>query len=49
VILKDRNHNEVCDLVQFAWTNGIDISFIEEMPLGVVSKHDRPKRIIPVK
>ncbi|MEI6708415.1 MAG: GTP 3',8-cyclase MoaA [Methylococcales bacterium] len=41
VILKDRNHDEVCDLVQFAVDNSIDISFIEEMPLGVVSKHDR--------
>jgi cyclic pyranopterin phosphate synthase len=41
VILKDRNHQEVNDLVQFAVDNGIDISFIEEMPLGVVSQHDR--------
>lgn len=41
VILKNRNHLEVCDLVQFAVDNGIDISFIEEMPLGVVSQHDR--------
>jgi cyclic pyranopterin phosphate synthase len=41
VILKDRNHTEVSDLVQFAVDNGIDISFIEEMPLGVVSQHDR--------
>ena len=41
VILKDRNHLEVNDLVQFAVENGIDISFIEEMPLGVVSRHDR--------
>jgi len=41
VILKDRNHQEVCDLVQFAIDNAIDISFIEEMPLGVVSQHDR--------
>jgi len=41
VILKDRNHQEVNDLVRFAVDNGIDISFIEEMPLGVVSKHDR--------
>jgi cyclic pyranopterin phosphate synthase len=41
VILKDRNHKEVCDLVQFAVDNAIDISFIEEMPLGVVIKHDR--------
>ncbi len=41
VILKDRNHQEVTDLVRFALDNGIDISFIEEMPLGVVSQHDR--------
>jgi cyclic pyranopterin phosphate synthase len=41
VILKDRNHLEVNDLVRFAVDNGLDISFIEEMPLGVVSQHDR--------
>jgi len=41
VILKDRNHLEVGDLVQYAVDKGIDISFIEEMPLGVVAKHDR--------
>jgi cyclic pyranopterin phosphate synthase len=41
VILKNRNHQEVNDLVQFAVDNAIDISFIEEMPLGVVSNHDR--------
>ncbi len=41
VILKNRNHDEVCDLVDFAADNGFDISFIEEMPLGVVHQHDR--------
>ncbi len=41
VILKNRNHDEVCDLVQFAINNEIDISFIEEMPLGIVEKHNR--------
>ena len=41
VILKNRNHSEVCDLVQFAIDNEIDISFIEEMPLGIVEKHNR--------
>ncbi|MEI7997129.1 MAG: GTP 3',8-cyclase MoaA, partial [Methylococcaceae bacterium] len=41
VILKGRNHQEVGDLVQFAVDNGIDISFIEEMPLGVVGRRDR--------
>ena len=41
VILKNRNHHEVPDLVKFAIDNDIDISFIEEMPLGVVDSHDR--------
>ena len=41
VILKNRNHDEVIDLVQFAIDKGIDISFIEEMPLGVIGDHDR--------
>ncbi|MGJ0428301.1 GTP 3',8-cyclase MoaA [Methylobacter sp.] len=41
VILKNRNHLEVCDLVRFAVDNEIDISFIEEMPLGIISQHDR--------
>lgn len=41
VILKNRNHDEVCDLVQFALNHELDISFIEEMPLGVVEKHNR--------
>ncbi len=41
VILKNRNHHEVIDLVQFAIDNGIDISFIEEMPLGLIDSHDR--------
>ena len=41
VILKHRNHDEVCDLVQFAVERGLDISFIEEMPLGVIADHDR--------
>lgn len=41
VILKNRNHDEVVDLVQFAVDKGVDISFIEEMPVGVVDSHDR--------
>ena len=41
VILKSKNHHEVVDLVQFAVDKGIDISFIEEMPLGTVNQHDR--------
>lgn len=41
VVLKHRNHDEVCDLVQFALDRGMDLSFIEEMPLGVIGDHDR--------
>jgi cyclic pyranopterin phosphate synthase len=41
VILKGRNEDEVPDLVRFAVDRGIDISFIEEMPLGVIGDHDR--------
>ncbi|MFY0990506.1 GTP 3',8-cyclase MoaA [Halomonas sp. C05BenzN] len=41
VILKGRNDDEVIDLVDFARREGLDISFIEEMPLGDVSDHSR--------
>lgn len=41
VILKNRNDDEVVDLVNFALDSGIDISFIEEMPLGVISAYSR--------
>ena len=41
VILKNRNHDEVTDLAAFAIERGIDISYIEEMPLGIVEAHDR--------
>ncbi len=41
VILKNRNHDEINDLVDFAVENGFDITFIEEMPLGETTHHDR--------
>jgi len=41
VVLKGRNHQEVLALVNFVRDRGIDISFIEEMPLGAISSHDR--------
>jgi GTP 3',8-cyclase len=41
VVLKGRNDDEVVDLVDFARREGLDISFIEEMPLGDVSDHSR--------
>ncbi len=39
VILRGHNHDEVIDLVDFAVARGIDISFIEEMPLGDNGDH----------
>lgn len=41
VILKGRNEDEVLDLVDFALDRGVDIAFIEEMPLGLIDEHDR--------
>ncbi|WP_172150955.1 GTP 3',8-cyclase MoaA [Pseudomonas tumuqii] len=41
VVQKGRNDDEVLDLVEFAVARGLDISFIEEMPLGSVSSHRR--------
>jgi cyclic pyranopterin phosphate synthase len=41
VILKGRNEDEVAQLVDFALQRGIDIAFIEEMPLGLIDDHDR--------
>jgi len=37
VIMKGRNEDEIIDLAQFAIDNDLDISYIEEMPLGHVS------------
>ncbi len=39
VILKDRNHQEVKDLLNYALERKIDISFIENMPLGITGEH----------
>jgi cyclic pyranopterin phosphate synthase len=47
VILKNRNHDEVVDLVRYAVEHGFDISFIEEMPLGQVSNHSRAEAYYP--
>ncbi len=41
VILKGINDDEVLDLTRFAVERGLDISFIEEMPLGDIDSHDR--------
>jgi len=36
VMMRERNDDEFVDLVQFAVDKGIDIAFIEEMPLGEI-------------
>ncbi|SET18269.1 MULTISPECIES: GTP 3',8-cyclase MoaA [Marinobacter] len=41
VVLKGRNDEEVPALVDFARRKGVDITFIEEMPLGQITEHDR--------
>lgn len=41
VILAGFNQDEVCALAEFAGQRGMDISYIEEMPLGSISEHDR--------
>lgn len=41
VILKNRNLNQVLPLLNYALDNHLDISFIEEMPLGEVTEHGR--------
>lgn len=41
VILKGRNEDEIIDLVNFARDKKVDISFIEEMPLGLIDEHNR--------
>lgn len=41
VILKGRNDSEVLDLVEYAIERQLDISFIEEMPLGDIGERSR--------
>ncbi|MES2604665.1 MAG: GTP 3',8-cyclase MoaA [Pseudomonadota bacterium] len=41
VILKGRNDHEILNLLHYAMRLGINIAYIEEMPLGEVSDHDR--------
>ena len=38
VVMKGRNHDEVSALTDFALQRGLDITFIEEMPLGNVGR-----------
>lgn len=46
VALKHYNADEVPALVQFALDEGLDISFIEEMPLGRIAEHGRAAEFV---
>ena len=46
VALKHYNADEVPALVQFALSEGLDISFIEEMPLGRIDEHGRAAEFV---
>jgi len=41
VILRDGNRDEIVDLARFALERDMDISLIEEMPLGMIGGRDR--------
>ncbi|WP_432471345.1 GTP 3',8-cyclase MoaA [Amphritea sp. HPY] len=41
VVMKQRNDDEIIDLINFARSRELDITFIEEMPLGEISSHSR--------
>lgn len=41
VMLKGQNDDEILDLNQYVRREQLDISFIEEMPLGQIVEHDR--------
>ena len=45
VILKGSNDDEVLSLARFAADKGLDISFIEEMPLGEIDSHARDETV----
>jgi cyclic pyranopterin phosphate synthase len=46
VILRGRNDDEVLDLVRFACDRGLDLAFIEEMPLGRIEEHSRAEAFV---
>ncbi|PWQ95931.1 GTP 3',8-cyclase MoaA [Leucothrix arctica] len=43
VIMKNHNDDEILDLIEYVRERDMDISFIEEMPLGDMGEHDRDK------
>ena len=47
VILKGRNDDEILPLVEFVRAEKLDLTFIEEMPLGAISEHGRQECYMP--
>lgn len=45
VVMKGYNDDEVLALTDYAVAHGLDIAFIEEMPLGQTSDHDRTETV----
>jgi len=46
VIMRGQNDDEVIPLLEFALERGLDISFIEEMPLGDTGREDRHGQLV---
>lgn len=46
VLMRNYNLDEAADLVRFAAERGMDISFIEEMPLGEIDSHKRDAEFV---
>jgi cyclic pyranopterin phosphate synthase len=46
VILKGQNEGQIVPLAQFALAKGIDIAYIEEMPLGQVNAAGKPLELV---
>ncbi|MCH2190183.1 MAG: GTP 3',8-cyclase MoaA [Gammaproteobacteria bacterium] len=46
VILRGINDDEVLSLAEFAVSHGLDISYIEEMPLGEIGSHNRSETAV---
>jgi GTP 3',8-cyclase len=46
VIVRGKNDDEIVPLVNFALEKGLDISFIEEMPMGDIGSRDRQRTMV---
>ncbi len=47
VVMKGRNDTQILPIVAFAAERGLDVSFIEEMPLGQITEHSRLLSFMP--